>query len=76
MQALVEMLEHKVSSVGVTDEADYPGRMIESDVVLIPSPTRRVIMKNILWEESDHHAINAEHPRQYPREEEDMGEWS
>lgn len=54
----------------------YPGRMIESDVVLIPSPTRRVIMKNILWEESDHHAINAEHPRKYPREEEDMGEWS
>lgn len=56
----------------------YPGRMIESDVVLIASPTRRVIMKNISWEESDHHASHAAnlHPRMYPREDEQMAqEW-
>jgi hypothetical protein len=56
----------------------YPGRMIESDVVLIASPTRRVIMKNISWEESDHHASHAAnlHPRKYPREDEQIApEW-
>lgn len=54
----------------------YPGRMIESDVVLIPSPTRRVIMKNISYEESDHHAMLGadRHPRKYPREDETLGE--
>lgn len=48
----------------------YPSRMIESDVVLIPSPTRRVIMKDIGYEESDHHATlsTTSHPRMYPRE--------
>jgi carbonic anhydrase/acetyltransferase-like protein (isoleucine patch superfamily) len=51
----------------------YPGRTIESDVILIASPTRRVLMKNIAWEESDHHAMisaGADHPRKYPREDE------
>jgi hypothetical protein len=50
----------------------YPARMIESDVVLFASPTRRVIMKNISYEESDHHATRgaALHPRMYPREDE------
>lgn len=50
----------------------YPGRMIESDVVLVPSPTRRVIMNDISYEESDHHAtFNAgSFPRLYPREDE------
>jgi carbonic anhydrase/acetyltransferase-like protein (isoleucine patch superfamily) len=48
----------------------YPARVIESDVVLIASPTRRVIMKNIAYEESDHHFTRAadSHPRRYPRE--------
>ena len=48
----------------------YPGRSVESDVVLFPSPTRRVIMNDITYEESDHHAIHTgeEHPRQYPRD--------
>lgn|SRR5574341_123525 len=48
----------------------YPSRMIESDVILIPSPTRRVIMNDIAYEESDHHAsITPDtHPRLYPRE--------
>lgn len=50
----------------------FPARTIESDVVLIASPTRRVIMKNISYEESDHHATRAAelHPRFYPREDE------
>ncbi len=56
----------------------YPGRMIESDVVLIASPTRRVIMKNIAYEESDHHALPSAsmHPRKFPREDEQIAqEW-
>jgi carbonic anhydrase/acetyltransferase-like protein (isoleucine patch superfamily) len=50
----------------------YPARTIESDVVLFATPTRRVIMNNIGFEESDHHATPAAdlHPRLYPREDE------
>jgi acetyltransferase-like isoleucine patch superfamily enzyme len=50
----------------------YPARTIESDVVLIASPSRRMIMKNISFEESDHHATRGAHlhPRQYPRMDE------
>jgi len=46
----------------------YPARTIESDTVLIPSPERYVIAKNVSYEESDHHRIagGAElHPRLY-----------
>jgi len=39
----------------------YPARTIESDVVLISSPNRRVIMKNISFEESDHHVTYEVH---------------
>ncbi len=35
----------------------YPARMIESDVVLIATPDRRVIARNIAFEESDHHKL-------------------
>lgn len=49
----------------------YPARMIESDVVLFATPTRRVIRKNISYEESDHHELRAEiaerHKQKYPR---------
>lgn len=38
----------------------YPARTIESDSVLIASPDRRVIMKNITYEQSDHHRLNPE----------------
>jgi carbonic anhydrase/acetyltransferase-like protein (isoleucine patch superfamily) len=50
----------------------FPARTIESDVVLYASPTRRVLMRNITYEESDHHATHAAdlHPRFYPREDE------
>lgn len=46
-----------------------PGRMIESDVVLIASPQRRVIERSVAFEESDHHFVNGGdvHRRFYPR---------
>jgi carbonic anhydrase/acetyltransferase-like protein (isoleucine patch superfamily) len=48
----------------------FPGRTIESDVVLIASPQRRVIGRSVTFEESDHHFIPAlsGHPRHYPRQ--------
>jgi UDP-N-acetylglucosamine diphosphorylase / glucose-1-phosphate thymidylyltransferase / UDP-N-acetylgalactosamine diphosphorylase / glucosamine-1-phosphate N-acetyltransferase / galactosamine-1-phosphate N-acetyltransferase len=50
-----------------------PGRMIESDVVLIASPDRRVVSRSIGYEESDHHQVagGEYHQRLYPRPEED-----
>jgi len=35
----------------------FPGRMIESDVVIFASPQRRVISRSITFEESDHHYV-------------------
>ena len=52
----------------------YPGRMIESDVVTVASPERRVVMRSVTYEESDHHPymVNGlEHKRFYPRNAED-----
>ncbi len=49
----------------------FPARTIESDVVLFASPERRVITKNIYYEDSDHFKLEnwKEHyPRLYPRE--------
>ncbi len=53
----------------------FPGRTVESDVVLVASATRRVIAKNISYEESDHHYIRdgSLHPRRYQRAEELTG---
>lgn len=47
----------------------YPARTIESDVVLIASKERRVIEKDVHYEDSDHHRLAAGdlHPRLYPR---------
>jgi acetyltransferase-like isoleucine patch superfamily enzyme len=47
----------------------FPGRMIESDVVLFASKERRVIEKDIHYEDSDHHHLSfgGLHPRLYPR---------
>jgi len=47
----------------------FPGRMIESDVVLFASQERRVIEKDIHYEDSDHHRLSfgGLHPRLYPR---------
>jgi hypothetical protein len=49
----------------------YPARTIESDSILVASSGRRVIDKNITYEESDIAKIpNAEqvHPRLYKRQ--------
>ncbi|MFQ6100869.1 MAG: multidrug transporter [Anaerolineae bacterium] len=46
----------------------YPARVIESDVVLHASTGRRVIDRNVYYEDSDHFAINDGeklHPRRY-----------
>jgi UDP-3-O-[3-hydroxymyristoyl] glucosamine N-acyltransferase len=50
----------------------FPGRMIESDVVLVASPQRRVISRNVTFEESDHHTVGTRttHQRHYPRRDE------
>jgi len=50
----------------------FPGRMIESDVVLVASDNRRVIERSVTFEESDHHFIKFGdvHKRQYPRPDE------
>ncbi len=48
-----------------------PARMIESDVILIPSRERRVISRNVYYEDSDHLKLkNGDqlHPRLYPRD--------
>ncbi len=49
----------------------FPARMIESDVILFASPERRVISKNVMYEESDHLKLKdgeSLHPRLYPRD--------
>lgn len=50
----------------------YPARVIESDVILIPSEERSYIKRNVMFEDSDHHAFKAkfDHPQLYPRQEE------
>lgn len=48
----------------------FPGRTIESDSVLVATPQRRVIQKDITYEESDAKSISEAaslHPRLYPR---------
>ncbi|MFZ6020537.1 MAG: multidrug transporter, partial [Chloroflexota bacterium] len=47
----------------------YPARMIESDVILFASKDRRVIDRDIRYEDSDHHRLKDAHlhPRLYPR---------
>jgi carbonic anhydrase/acetyltransferase-like protein (isoleucine patch superfamily) len=37
----------------------HPARVIESDVVLVASNMRRIIDKNISYDESDHHSLKA-----------------
>jgi carbonic anhydrase/acetyltransferase-like protein (isoleucine patch superfamily) len=47
----------------------FPARTIESDVVLFASKERRVIERDVHFEDSDHHKLAARdlHPRLYPR---------
>jgi carbonic anhydrase/acetyltransferase-like protein (isoleucine patch superfamily) len=56
----------------------YPARMIESDAMIFAKPDRRIVRKNISFEESDHHDLRPEiarlHKRKYPRRVEGKGE--
>lgn len=54
----------------------YPARTIESDVVLAASKERRVIDKNVRYEDSDHHKFKNPglHKRLYPPRGEDLKE--
>jgi carbonic anhydrase/acetyltransferase-like protein (isoleucine patch superfamily) len=47
----------------------FPARTIESDVVMFASRERRVIEKDVHFEDSDHHKLTFSklHPRLYPR---------
>ena len=55
----------------------YPARMVESDVVLIPTDERRVITSNVAYEDSDHLKLKNPglHTRRYPRRGEAVDEW-
>jgi carbonic anhydrase/acetyltransferase-like protein (isoleucine patch superfamily) len=56
----------------------YPARTIESDVVLVASHDRRVIDKDVRYEDSDHHKLKSAslHKRLYPRPgEEGLESW-
>jgi carbonic anhydrase/acetyltransferase-like protein (isoleucine patch superfamily) len=49
----------------------FPARMIESDVILFAAPDRRIISKNVAYEDSDHLKLKGGeqlHPRLYPRD--------
>ena len=54
----------------------FPARTVESDVVLIASPERRVIERDVRYEDSDHHRLPFAqiHPRLYPRKGEVVAE--
>jgi UDP-N-acetylglucosamine diphosphorylase / glucose-1-phosphate thymidylyltransferase / UDP-N-acetylgalactosamine diphosphorylase / glucosamine-1-phosphate N-acetyltransferase / galactosamine-1-phosphate N-acetyltransferase len=54
----------------------YPARMIESDVILFASKERRVIDRDITYEDSDHLRLAGTHlqSRAYPREDEKLVE--
>jgi acetyltransferase-like isoleucine patch superfamily enzyme len=54
----------------------FPARTIESDVVLFASLERRVIQKNIRYEDSDHHTLTFSnlHQRLYdPHRQDEVG---
>ncbi len=54
----------------------YPGRMIESDVILFATKERRVIDHDVRYEDSDHHRLPqaGNLPRLYPRPGEEISE--
>ncbi|MBN2388357.1 MAG: hypothetical protein JXB85_15175 [Anaerolineales bacterium] len=56
----------------------FPARTIESDVVLFATPQRRIIDRDVKYEDSDHHQLKdaSKHPRLYPRRgESDQTSW-
>jgi carbonic anhydrase/acetyltransferase-like protein (isoleucine patch superfamily) len=55
----------------------YPARAIESDTVVVATPERHVIRKNVSYRNSDVHKMPGAlgfHPRLYPRPDEEKGE--
>jgi len=54
----------------------FPARAIESDVVLVASQDRRIIDRDVRFEDSDHHHLAAAHlhRRLYPRPGESVRE--
>lgn len=56
----------------------YPSRMIESDVVLAASKERRVIDRDVRFEDSDHHHLKAAHLHQalyHRQKDKDLESW-
>jgi carbonic anhydrase/acetyltransferase-like protein (isoleucine patch superfamily) len=56
----------------------YPARTIESDVVLFGSKERRIVDRDVRYEDSDHHKLKdaSKHPRLYHRQgEQDITSW-
>ncbi len=54
----------------------YPGRTIESDVVLAASAERRVIDRDITFDQSDHHEFKTAHLHQTPyHKKRDLEDW-
>jgi carbonic anhydrase/acetyltransferase-like protein (isoleucine patch superfamily) len=54
----------------------YPARTIESDVVLAASKERRVIDKNIRFEDSDHHKMkNSSQHKVFYQKQQDLESW-
>ncbi|MBN2469697.1 MAG: multidrug transporter [Anaerolineae bacterium] len=58
----------------------FPARMVESDTVLAADPANRVLMRNVTFDQSAHHAmpphVRDRHPRHYPRQGEQVEEES
>ena len=55
----------------------YPARTIESDVVLAATEDRRVIAKNVTFDDSYHHGLRLSHLHQTPyhKEEDELESW-
>ncbi len=55
----------------------YPGRTIESDVILAATKDRRVVVKNISFRESDHHGFRLGHLHETPyhKKEDELETW-
>lgn len=56
----------------------YPSRMIESDVVIAASKERRVIDRDVRFEDSDHHHFKSAHLHQalyHRRKDKDLESW-